>query len=338
MHLLLHIGPPKTATTSLQAALFRNRERLHRQGIGYYLAGKPNEWALPALYGNAKARLPLVLTERFADRAALIAWSAAEWERFEAWVDANRPEALILSSEHFAGVTDKAALIDRLGRRASRITLLAVARDPVAVFVSETDQAVRMGLGFADLVTPAAYRYRMDSVRAFEGLVDAGALRIVSFHAAAGGGGVVAGICAEMERALGQSLDLDLALPAVNESLCAAATVWLMSVNAVGQMGQGARKALIAALREDSRLKALPKLKLAEGPIAAAIRSINARTIGWVNRQLPPGDALALAPEGFVPPGRAELHEAMRAWLLDQAEPVAMRAVMEAISRLPTSG
>ena len=47
---VVHIGPAKTGSTSLQRALFGNRRRLNRHGFDYFAAIANHSWPLAVVY------------------------------------------------------------------------------------------------------------------------------------------------------------------------------------------------------------------------------------------------------------------------------------------------
>ncbi len=53
MHIVVYAGPPKSASTTLQVALWHNRDVLRGAGIEYIGAAEPDgwiEWSLVSLY------------------------------------------------------------------------------------------------------------------------------------------------------------------------------------------------------------------------------------------------------------------------------------------------
>lgn len=124
---LLHIGPPKTGTTTLQDALARARSRLPEYGVVYP--------------GTEPAHL---LASQYATGASLPAATRARWQRLVRQTrDASRTSRAIVSSEFFAEADDAAAasIVEQLG--GSRVHVLVTLRPLVKILPSAWQQYVR---------------------------------------------------------------------------------------------------------------------------------------------------------------------------------------------------
>lgn len=128
MHLILHLGPPKTGSTSIQRALWRGEEQLQAAGCHHYRGRKPSEWSLHFLYSPHKTELPPVLRRHFDSVAEATAWSQGCWDLLQQEVTEKRPDVTIISSEHFANMADPAGFIDRICEGIDEVTLIGYAR------------------------------------------------------------------------------------------------------------------------------------------------------------------------------------------------------------------
>ncbi|MEU2733040.1 hypothetical protein [Streptomyces griseoviridis] len=137
---LLHIGPHKTGTTSIQGALFAARDRLPEHGVEFPARTRhPMEAALaacarPAMMGDATP------TER-------------HWTRLLRQVDATGRRTSVVSSEFFADAEDDATvarIVEQLG--GERVHVLVTLRPLARIMPSQWQQYVQNGLrmGYQD--------------------------------------------------------------------------------------------------------------------------------------------------------------------------------------------
>lgn len=131
--IVLHIGPHKTGTTSLQAALWAAREPMQRQGVR--LAGRSRNpvGAARAVTGQSSP---------YSDKPP----SMREWRQLvEDVADAREPR-VVVSSEFFAHADDEAArhVIDDLGR--GRVHVVVTLRPLARIIPSMWQQNVQAGI------------------------------------------------------------------------------------------------------------------------------------------------------------------------------------------------
>lgn len=343
MHLIIHGGPPKTGSTSIQRALWRSGDALGGQDCLFYKGRKPGEWALHYLFCDPDAPLPAVLRRHFADVAEARAWSAACWDEFEAAVEAAQQRVVLISSEHFANSAQPEAMLDRLRQRFARITYVAYARDPVSSYVSELDELIRGGRRFRHLPQVDGYTAAaLGNLMRFEAVLDPGDLVIRSFART----DLVDGdIVADFFHVLREQAGVDLPLPQIeariNDSLCGAATAWLATLNeelGIQAAGTEEYRALIAArlrlverLRRSRDLAALPRLEMSDPVLEAAIRSNAGDVIEWVNeRYLCDQTPMTVADPTVARPKPQVLQTRMRDWMMSYVTPRAMRAIARA--------
>ncbi|MEE4239560.1 MAG: hypothetical protein V2I51_22810, partial [Anderseniella sp.] len=232
MHIIVHIGPPKTGTSSIQAALRINRDYLASQDIYVYQAQKMTSKALAlAFMGETRNSMPDI-RQHFPAAADAVAWSEACWEEFEAEVSARKPAVSVISSEMFGNLRDPSAFVARLGRTFERITVVGYVRDPVELYVSQLAQHIRSGARFRDLKSPLEYKYpkiwRIDNYIELLGLAN---IRVRNFSRSnLRGGDVVVDFFQTVAYLAKRKIALPTMPERVNESLPAAATVWLMTL------------------------------------------------------------------------------------------------------------
>lgn len=140
---LLHIGPHKTGTTSIQGALFAARNAMAEHGVVFPAPSRhPMEAALgvcarPGMMGETKP------TEK-------------HWQRLVDLVHATGKRTSVVSSEFFADAPDDetiARIVDDLGR--DRVHVLITLRPLAKIMPSQWQQYVQNGLrmGYEDWLT-----------------------------------------------------------------------------------------------------------------------------------------------------------------------------------------
>ncbi|MEV6170453.1 hypothetical protein AB0L99_19765 [Streptomyces sp. NPDC051954] len=140
---LLHIGPHKTGTTSIQGALFEVKDAMPEHGVVFPASTRhPMEAVLavcarPGMLGNTKP------TER-------------HWERLVEQVDASGKSTSVISSEFFADAPDDetiARVVEELG--GDRVHVLITLRPLARIMPSQWQQYVQNGLrmGYEDWLT-----------------------------------------------------------------------------------------------------------------------------------------------------------------------------------------
>lgn len=140
---LLHIGPHKTGTTSIQGALFAAKDAMAGHGVDFPARSRhPMEAALavcarPGMIGDTRP------TEQ-------------HWQRLVDLVEATGKRTSVVSSEFFADASDNetiARIVDDLGR--DRVHVLITLRPLVKIMPSQWQQYVQNGLrmGYEDWLT-----------------------------------------------------------------------------------------------------------------------------------------------------------------------------------------
>jgi hypothetical protein len=358
MHVVVHIGPYKTGSTSIQASLRANPEELWRQGCYYFDEPHMPEFALQTLALTGAEQMTPDLRHRFPSLAAAKAWSEGCWQRFEAEVQCRRPPLTLISSEHFSGLSDPRVLIQRLRRSFSRITVLAYLRDPADLYCSTLQQRIRgNGDRLSALPSPLSFFYpARKQLEPFLNLVGAENMRVRRFGSAAATAADTATTPITTPVTTGRhdvvqdffatlsTLGRPLSLPShhANETLPAAVIAWVLSLNeTLDDQGPGAaRHLLLERLEITPEVQALPKLRFSDPSLPALIHANARPACAWLNQTFLQGqEPLPLAAADLPRPDRspqalAEARAGLRDWLLDQLTPEATQVISRAIVSL----
>jgi len=333
MKVLLHIGSPKAGSTTIQHALRLNSEALAACNV---LAWQPDGSKGPParVLANrfAPDKRPLVPRERlhFRTRAETLDWSLENWRALSALVRERRPALTVLSSESLFAVANVNRVLDALNETFTDITIFAYIRDPAEQYKSSLDQIIRDGARFADLPLPTEFRFPSHEViRDYHDILGKDRVIVRNFDRRnLAGGDLITDFFDHVARVAGTGLEALQAPPRANESLCAAATIWLLGMNETfNRFSTGddrdlvkRRLALIKRLTRSDALAELPKLSLGTSPIADWARASERVAIDYYNTvffhdQVPlePAQGNTSLPE----PGK--MRRMMHKWLLEQA-------------------
>lgn len=343
---IVHIGAPKAGSTALQESLRANRGRLWAQGI-YAFAPEwgPFDRALSARFADLREPVIPNLREKFPSPEAMRRWSERNWIDLKRRLDKNRPEVTLLSSEHFLDLTAPEDLVAALSELFDELAVICYLRDPVDLYPSKINQQIRDGLRLHELETAQEFHYRpAERIEAFAALLPPGRL-IVRNYARANleGGDIVRDFCARCGDLLGRPVKMPRVPEQSNESLCAAASLWLLGVNETFARATAdlqviaRRRETIARLRADPVLAAMPALKLDDPRLAEVIRRNAAPVIAHHNAAFfggqipwPIADERQVPAETRPEEARAQMFD----WLWRQAPPDAMRRVMETAAQV----
>lgn len=130
---LLHIGPHKTGTTTIQGAFHLAREALAEHGVEYGGPGRQPVWAVLAVTGHK---------ELYGERPP----RPTDWTRLVDDVAAAGDRRVLVSSEFFADADDEAArrVVAELG--GSRAHVVVTLRPLARIAASQWQQYVQNGL------------------------------------------------------------------------------------------------------------------------------------------------------------------------------------------------
>ena len=347
MHVIVHIGQPKAGSTAIQAALHLQLQ--HLEEAGFFVAtraGEVQDLSLALTRYDWVAASP-ILRLKFGTMAAARDFSERRWDRLRSLVRERRPEVTLLSSEHFMSPAVAGPLLERLAQTFERVSVICYLRDPVTHYVSNIDQKIRGGDRFSELRPPVSTgRLQVfAAVRAYHDRIKSGDLVLRNFDRAnLVAGDVVADYFAQVSHITGRIFTPVGTSRSSNESLCGAATAWLLTLNETydrrgGPVDPAAlelRRALVARLRWSEALKELPRLKLSDPALIAPIRRAARADLDWLNAtllqgQLPFDTAL---PDGAPAetPDAATLRARLRDWLLGYLTPEAAQLIAREIT------
>lgn len=343
MKVLLHIGSPKAGSTTIQEALKLNRETLAARDI---LAWEPDaSKGSPArTLANrfAPPQRPLLPRERayFTTRAQTVEWSLENWRVMSELVRARRPALTVMSSEALMAISRVRRVLLALREIFDEIHIIAYIRDPAEQYRSAIDEIIRDGARFADLPSPAEFHFPSHEViRTWHDILGREYVTVRNFDRRnLEGGDLVTDFFAQVGRVAGADPVAIESPPRANESLSAAATVWLLAMNetferfATGDDRELLRRRIevIRRLRRSEVLAGLPKLALGDTPIADWARLKDRAAIEYFNTVFFHDQvALEAAPAETRPPDARSMRKVMRDWLMRQARAEDMPLVLK---------
>jgi len=343
MHAIVHIGMPKAGSTSIQGAIWRNSDALLEQGIRTFRASTgPQDRALSTRFRPDQKKLVPIMRRWFRTMDEAQDWSQRCWEELEQMVRTERPPLTLLSSEHFFNLPWPGKFLEALRELFSEITVVAYIRDPADFYKSEIDQKIRGGVRLHDLDTPLSYVYpSATQARKYLRLLGRENMIVRNFDRKnLSGGDVVTDFFEVVGRIAGRPISVPRMPPRANESLCAAATVWLLTQNELFQrFTQGndsetlkLRFDMIDRLRKAESLADLPRLGLTD-PLFADLIRYNAReACTWYNEtffadQVP----FATGTKPSPLPDDEEIRSRMREWLFGYLTPEALDQVLREV-------
>lgn len=349
MQAIVHIGSPKAGSTTLQRALRINHEALAAQGIMFWEPdGRLGPSARILANRFTKPTKPLLPRERlnFASREEATARSLQCWAELAEKVRDERPAVTVLSSEALFAVKPPAKVLDALGEIFDTVTIMAYMRDPVALYRSALDQIIRDGARLAQLWLPDGFSFPSPgSLLRYANALGRERVVVRNFSRDnLAGGDLITDFAASLGGILGREVRLPRRPRESNESLCAAATVWVLGLNETflrfGAKGDERvirdRATLINRLRDAPDLADLPKLSIADTPLADWVRAAQRDEIALLNKHFLAGQRPIALPSGSVAlPDEAVMRAALRDWLLSQAPGDALARVMQVALPLP---
>ena len=283
MHLVVHIGPFKTGTSSVQATLLANTPLLTRHGIRPFHVGETQIMDLSVRYAAPEKNLKGDVAQLFGDATTALRHSEEYWSRLE--TSAPATPVAVLSSEYFSDLGDPAAFYARLKSFADKVTVVAYVRDPVGLFVSALQEEIK-GKGASVLPRPISnfrVRYR-DFLTAATSAVGRKNVIVRNFDRKNLHGGDVVSDFTEILRRF--TPVPDLIRHSANQSLPGAAVAWLIRNEHRGPAPFNRVKQRETARRmmEVPAIAALAPLRMDSLAWEATIRSNTAPVCQWVNR------------------------------------------------------
>ena len=336
MRALVHIGPYKTGSTSIQNALRKNLTVLAAAGA-HLPQVDVNTLAAPFLPDRmlGDLRLPKAVTQR----ADYVAHADRTWDALKDELATSPAKLCILSSEHFSAPgMNLPKFFARLNDLFDDVTMLGYVRHPVDHYVSSLQQKVKAGHPLKQ-IRPSHYRYGIS--RALKGYLDhLPAASIIARNFARDnlvGGDAVMDFCAVLRQF---GVDVDLPSENANESLPGVAVAWLVSVNEAFEkvkLGEE-RHALVRSLIRSNVLSSLPKLKITDPLLRGYLIAGAREECDWINQTFLVGQKEIDLSEGAgAQVGDAAANARLSTWLTDYMVPEAMNALLAEIERHHTT-
>ena len=331
MHVIVHIGQPKAGSSAIQMALRAERAGLREKGILVGPLDRDLSFALTK--ADIVKKIPNFRI-RFKTMDAAQEHSERQWKIFRNEVEQAQPRLTLLSSEHLVGTPKD--LLERLRPLFTKISIVCYVRDPVSRFVSALDQGIRGGHSTIPDLHDKEVPSSANPIRAYQKQVGEENVTVRNFDRAnLKDGDVVTDFFDQVSQITGQEIVPQHPSQRTNESLCGAATVWLLTANATFHRQTAApasvklRQSLIKHLREADSLKDLPRLKMTDPVLVNAIRSATAADCRWLNETVLQGQVpLEVGnPKPTTAPDPAELRARMQDWLLGYLTPEATALV-----------
>lgn len=232
---ILHIGLPKTATTSCQEALFQNREMLlRRHGLFYPSLVASHNSILAVMFIEDPRTHVTVKSRGITTREGAERLRRRYFAKMEADIASAPWETLVLSSEGLSNlpVPSLERLRDWLHRFAEDWTVLLWSRHPVAFTTSNIQQLIKGGDTLERLLSsPPLPNIRRRASNAFEAF-GRESLKLTAFEdAREEPGGAVAAFCRRLGLPEETAMEIGTSMVPRNESMSMLATMLLSSLN-----------------------------------------------------------------------------------------------------------
>ncbi len=153
-HLYLHIGAPKTGTTSIQNALFQSREHLAKEDI-LYPAMMPNHLFVASRFHQNPIKFPSNFSSGRNTATLIDAYHKKHFKNFDAQLKKRNWKKAIVSCESFTMYNLDAATDLRryLQSIAERVQVICYVRHPLDAARSSAQQNIKIGeIVWSDLI------------------------------------------------------------------------------------------------------------------------------------------------------------------------------------------
>jgi len=349
MRIIVHIGPHKTGSTSIQSALKNSAQELRNQNIYYPVHTQGSARVLPGIFFGNNRKWGFGLREIFGTIGALKEISSQFWHELEKQVQSEKPQTTIISSERFSSFSQPKQLINRLEKNFDDVKIIYYVRDPVDLFLSSINQNIRGGTRFEDLKTPWTYAYsKPKRLQRYISLLGKENIIVRNFDRSnLIDGDVVDDFFHIVSTLVGGKISFSRNDAFKNPSLSAAASVWLMTINETferfsetddQEILQRRRLVINHLLRSDS-IAALPKFEFPDQIPPEIIRHNARDTIDWFNEGFLQDQVKLVAPVlDATFPSPEEIQKQMRDWMLGYLTPEAISAVVTELVTVGKSG
>ena len=335
MKLVLHIGPHKTGSSSIQKSFDQASDKLLQQGVIYFAERPLPAWSLVLKFATKEQRMHPLIRRHHPTDAQALACSERAWGDLAENVKKSDAKICVLSSEHFASLPAPSVqkLLTQLRGMFPEITVVAYARDPVGLYVSALQQNIQGGRRLNVLQTPSSFKYTFrKQITRYADALGWSNIVVRNFDRAnLVGGDVVVDFLDVLAK---QGVSVDIPSISVNESLPGAAIAWLLTVNETWARVSlnDERQAVINRLHNSERLAALPRLKLNAPDLENLITGQAADDLNWLNENCLQGQKplrTAAIPEGIL--ADKVQHAALRDWIMSYLDRDSMQLIAEDI-------
>lgn len=345
MKLIMHIGSPKTGSSSIQQALAHHSDALEESGVKYF--GKSR--GLSTLYQNLSVLPSGSLRRKFDTVEAALRWSEDQWQVFETLARENKSDYMLISSEHFMSIRPLSGFLERLNSLFSEVHAVAYIRDPVSKYASSVNQRVRGGARLSSLFSSWNMANPMPfvgSLTRYRKQIGADNLTVRNFDRTnLYRNDVVEDFFQVLSGLTGKTLAPTAgSVPSGNESVSGAAVAWLLILNEslskkdeglVGKEKSIQRQELINKIRRCEQAHQLPKLKLADDVIVNSIRHQTRQECLMVNQHYLSGQVeFGVGDAMDSPPSAEELRERTRNWVMSYLDADAVSVLSSALLEL----
>lgn len=168
MKLILHIGSPKTGTSTLQATFKKNFHTLKSAGYLYPWFKSTNHHTPIVLVSRFNAPPRMFVQNGPVDPAVLKARGVAAITEIKRQIDRHKPHTVILSSEHLFSLKS-ADEVDTIAQHVEslggEVEVVCYLRDPVSMFISNLGQYLKTTHELPDLIEPINYAGSLEPYR-----------------------------------------------------------------------------------------------------------------------------------------------------------------------------
>ena len=286
MKLLLHIGPHKTGSSSIQGSLAAAAKDLLSKGVLYYAPSKNPAFSIAANYLSPAQRAQPELLRVFRTDDAVMEWSRDNLAELKTTVKESDARICVISSEHFSIIPKEHVFqfTRDMNEIFDEIQVLGYARDPVTLYPSEVQQNIQGGRRLADTRTPYSFRYTFRrQISKYVEFLGRKSIVVRNFDRAnLERGDVVHDFAAQIGR---YGVNVDIPSITVNESLPGAVIAWLLGVNETWDRSVlgNERHRVLKLLKKSETLARLPKLRLEDSGMQSLIRTRARADLNWLN-------------------------------------------------------
>lgn len=323
MHLILHLGPSKTGSSAIQAALKKNSELLASHGV---LQPSVSGHDLCFRY-RYDSRLPPNMERRFGSLKELTAKTEGSWQSFEAEIRESDYDTVLVSSEDIPSARLRDEMLRRFQKSFDKITGIFYFRDPVELYVSEINQRIRHGLRLRHTPTPLTYNYRhLEFADWFAGAIGSEGLICRNFDRSnLFRGDVVQDFFRILSTLCGVPEEFTIPKVPVNQSLSGASSAWMYTFNEildrrfrkVNSKILERRSEVVKQLRKTDTVNNHAKLRLDDPILQSVIRQKSDAELRMINEKYLAGQTpLRVDNSASAEVEAEEVKERMREWLV----------------------